>query len=76
MMAYFDCFSGISGDMTLGALMISACRCRGSRIHRFLAAARLDISVCDVEYNGIKAKRVEVHAHGDHHHRHFSDIRA
>ena len=77
MMAYFDCFSGISGDMTLGALIDLGVPLPW--LKESIAALPLpgfDITVSDVEYNGIKAKRVEVHAHGDHHHRHYSDIRA
>jgi len=77
MMAYFDCFSGISGDMTLGALIDLGVPLPW--LKESIAALPLpgfDITVSDLEYNGIKAKRVEVHAHGDHHHRHYSDIRA
>jgi pyridinium-3,5-bisthiocarboxylic acid mononucleotide nickel chelatase len=76
MMAYFDCFSGISGDMTLGALIDLGVPLPW--LKEAIAALPLsgfDITAADVEYNGIKAKRVEVHAHGEHHHRHYSDIR-
>jgi len=77
MIAYFDCFSGISGDMTLGALIDLGVPV--SWLKESIAALPLpgfDITAADVEYNGIKAKRVEVHAHGDHHHRRYTDIRA
>ena len=76
MMAYFDFFSGVSGDMTLGALIDLGVPLPW--LKESIAALPLsgfDITAADVEYNGIKAKRVEVHAHGDHGHRHYSDIR-
>lgn len=77
MIAYFDCFSGISGDMTLGALIDLGVP--PAWLKESLAALPLtgfDIAVTDVTYNGIRAKRVEVLAHGHHHHRHYTDIRA
>jgi len=76
MLAYFDCFSGISGDMTLGALIdlgVPLPWLKESIAQ--LPLAGFDISVGDVEYNGIRAKRVEVHAGHGHGHRHYSDIR-
>jgi pyridinium-3,5-bisthiocarboxylic acid mononucleotide nickel chelatase len=77
MFAYFDCFSGISGDMTLGALIDLGVPLPWLKetIAR-LPLAGFDIAVSDVAYNGIRAKRVEVLAEGGHHHRHYSDIRA
>lgn len=66
MIAYFDCFSGISGDMTLGAFIdigvpvnwlqenISAMPLKG-----------FDLSVKDVIRNGINAKSIEVKVDGD-----------
>jgi hypothetical protein len=76
MLAYFDCFSGISGDMTLGALIHLGVPLTWLKesIAR-LPLAGFDIAVADVEYNGILAKRVEVQAGDEHHHRHYSDIR-
>lgn len=76
MLAYFDCFSGISGDMTLGALIHLGVPLPWLKesIAR-LPLTGFDISVADVAYNGIRAKRVEVHAEHDHPHRHYSDIR-
>ncbi len=77
MWAYFDCFSGISGDMTLGALIDLGVPLDWLKESvASLPLSGFDITATDVEYNGIKAKRVEVHAHGEHHHRHYSDIRA
>lgn len=76
MLAYLDCFSGISGDMTLGALLHLGVPLPWLResIAR-LPLAGFDIAAADVEYNGIRAKRVEVHAGNDHHHRRYADIR-
>lgn len=76
MLAYFDCFSGISGDMTLGALIHLGVPLTWLKesIAR-LPLTGFDIRVADVEYNGILAKRVEVQAGDEHHHRHYSDIR-
>lgn len=77
MLAYFDCFSGISGDMTLGALIDLGVPLPWLR--ESIAALPLtgfDLTVKDVEYNGIRAKRMEVDARGDHHHRRFAEVRA
>ena len=77
MIAYFDCFSGISGDMALGALIDLGVP--PAWLKESIAALPLtgfDIQVAEVVYNGIRAKRVEVHAHGHHHHRHYTDIRS
>jgi len=76
MLAYFDCFSGISGDMTLGA-----CIDLGVPVDWLEATlARLpltgfSISASPVVRHGISAKSVRVEAAEDHHHhRHFTDI--
>src|SRR6185503_20315265 len=75
--AYFDCFSGISGDMTLGALL--ACgidaddfRAEMSKLH--LTGWELDIR--ETNKNGIGAtdvtvKVTEKQSHG----RHLHDIK-
>jgi len=63
MLAYFDCFSGISGDMTLGALIdlgvpvdwLKESICS-------IPLKDFDLSVSGVSKNGIGAKRVEVKA--------------
>lgn len=78
--AYFDCFSGISGDMTLGALLA----CDGADEARFreqLAALNVpgyELSIAQVKREGITAIDVDVRlldvdqGHG----RHLSDIAA
>jgi hypothetical protein len=76
MLAYFDCFSGISGDMTLGALIhlgVPLPWLKESIAE--LPLAGFDIIATDVVYNGIRAKRVDVQARGEHHERHYLDIR-
>jgi len=76
MIAYFDCFSGISGDMTLGALIdLGAPAGWLKESIAMLPLTDFDIEVSEVTYNGIRAKRVEVRAHEHHHHRHYTDIR-
>ena len=76
--AYFDCFSGISGDMTLGALL--ACASAGeSQFREGLAALGVpgyELSIRTVKREGITATDVDVklletdQGHG----RHLSDI--
>lgn len=61
MLAYFDCFSGISGDMTLGAFIdlgVPADWLKES-IYK-IPLTDFDLSVSVVSRNGINAKRVEV----------------
>ncbi len=76
MLAYFDCFSGISGDMTLGALIdlgVPVAFLKDSI--RALPLKGFDITVAGVEYNGISAQRVTVETTEDHPHRRYADIR-
>jgi pyridinium-3,5-bisthiocarboxylic acid mononucleotide nickel chelatase len=76
MLAYFDCFSGISGDMTLGALVDL-----GVPINwlidqlRRLPLENFDIKVASAHRNGIHAKLVKVEAFDDQAARNFSQIR-
>jgi uncharacterized protein (TIGR00299 family) protein len=70
---YFDCFSGISGDMTLGALIDAGLpldelkRALGS-----LALPGVHIHADRVLRTGVSATKFTVHAHdhGDHEHTH------
>src|SRR6058998_2232577 len=61
---YFDCFSGISGDMTLGALLDAGLpfdelkRALGS-----LAVSGFDISATRVLRAGVSATQFVVHEH-------------
>jgi len=77
--AYFDCFSGASGDMILGALMDA-----GLPLEKLKAElAKLKLSHYDLKVEKVAKKSIagsqaiviveEDHHH--HHHRHLSDIR-
>jgi uncharacterized protein (TIGR00299 family) protein len=61
MLAYFDCFSGISGDMTLGALIDLGVPVDWLKESIYnIPLKDFDLSVSSVSKNGIGAKRVEV----------------
>ncbi len=75
--AYFDCFSGISGDMTLGALL--ACGADEGRFHDALAALRVPgyaLTFQRVTREGITATDVDVKLRENEqgHGRHLADI--
>lgn len=76
MQAYFDCFSGISGDMTLGAFVdlgvpVSWLK---DQIQK-LPLTGFDIAAEPVMRKGIKATNLFVHADDTVHHRHYDQIR-
>jgi uncharacterized protein (TIGR00299 family) protein len=82
--AYFDCFSGISGDMTLGALV--DLELEPDFLKNELAKLKLDgykISYDRTEKHGIAGTKAHVELthhtdhnhHGHHHSRNLSDIR-
>ena len=74
-LAYFDCFSGISGDMVLGALVDAGLDIR--QLEAELRKLPLDswtISAEPVKRKAIAATKVHVEAGPQHHHRHLSDI--
>jgi pyridinium-3,5-bisthiocarboxylic acid mononucleotide nickel chelatase len=73
--AYFDCFSGISGDMVLGALVDAGAGLRA--IEGELRKLKLDgwtISAEKVKRGAIFATRVKVEAQEQHHHRGLAEI--
>jgi uncharacterized protein (TIGR00299 family) protein len=77
MLAYFDCFSGISGDMTLGALIDLGVPVDWLR--QQLAEMPLtgfDLSVSEVSRNNIHARRVQVEVLDHEHSRNYMDIRS
>jgi len=77
---YFDAFSGISGDMTVGALLALGVPIR--RVREELGRLPLrgyEIAAESVKVNGIAAQhfavRIEHHEHA-HHHRPYREIRS
>jgi uncharacterized protein (DUF111 family) len=74
--AHFDCFSGISGDMILGALVdlgVSLDRLQEDLARLPLDGFRLHARV--VTQQGIRAQQVDVEVAPQAHARHFRDIR-
>ena len=67
---YFDCFSGISGDMTLGALLDAGLPLEElTRALGSLAVSGYDISTRRVLRAGVAATQFVVHEHGETHDR-------
>jgi uncharacterized protein (TIGR00299 family) protein len=77
MLAYFDCFSGISGDMTLGALIdlgvpVQWLKDQLSR----MPLADFDVAVSPVQRHGIQSASVRVVISDNKSSRNYSDIRS
>ncbi|MGC1911647.1 MAG: nickel pincer cofactor biosynthesis protein LarC [Candidatus Acidiferrales bacterium] len=73
--AYFDCFSGISGDMTLGALVdAGASLAEIETPLRRLGLENWKISAEKVRRGAIGATQVRVETQEEHHHRGLSKI--
>jgi len=77
MLAYFDCFSGISGDMTLGALIDSGVPVQWLKDQlSCIPLAGFDIAVSPVSRHGIQAASVQVDITDNQSSRHYSNIRS
>jgi uncharacterized protein (TIGR00299 family) protein len=73
--AYFDCFSGISGDMVLGALLHAGCELASLEAElRRLSLTGWKISAEKVRRGALMATRVKVEAGEHHHHRSLGTI--
>jgi pyridinium-3,5-bisthiocarboxylic acid mononucleotide nickel chelatase len=74
-LAYFDCFSGISGDMTLGALVDAGCDLEHLRAElRRLQVPDWEISAEKTWKNGMAATYVRVKTEDQQQHRSLSAI--
>jgi len=74
--AYFDCFAGISGDMTVGALLDTGVPLEWLQEQLSgLSLNRFSLSAEDISRNGIHARHFQVHVQGDANHRYYADIK-
>lgn len=75
-LAYFDCFAGISGDMTLGALLDAGLpQAALEAMLRQLPLPGWELGVRRVVKQGLAATAVQVHVTpGEQPHRHLADI--
>jgi len=74
-LAYFDCFSGISGDMTLGALVDAGCAVEHLRAElRGLQVPGWELTAEKVWKNGMAATYVKVKTEDQSKHRSLSTI--
>ena len=74
--AFFDCFSGISGDMTLGALIDAGLSFK--ELKSYLSKLLLDnyeVTAKKIKKNGIAATKVDVTIKGRQRERRLSDIK-
>ena len=80
---YFDCFAGIAGDMTFGAMLDVIDGLEGSKdfTDTFPAAVTAALGVPDVgvrvvrdRRGGVSGYRIEVATHEHHPHRHLHDV--
>lgn len=72
--AHFDCFSGISGDMTLGALIDAGVDAGPIREGIASLGLSVELEVSKVRKNGFAATQVRVVAPPEHRHRHLADV--
>jgi uncharacterized protein (TIGR00299 family) protein len=74
--AYFDCFSGISGDMTLGALVDAGVDPRAIQSATGALGLPCEVSFETVRRGGFRATHAKVVAPHEHVHRHLHQIEA
>ena len=73
--AYFDCFSGISGDMTLAALIdLGADASAIESAIRSMGLPKLSIRVSEVKKCGFRARSISIEHPPEHAHRHLHHI--
>ncbi len=73
--AYFDCFSGVSGDMILGALLHAGAPFDDLKAQlSLLNVSGYSLETEDVVRQGIKGVYCRVKTEEHHHHRHLPDI--
>jgi len=78
MQAYFDCFSGISGDMTLGALIDLGVELGWlkERLGAMIPLSEFDIIATETQRSGIRATRISVKTREGETARNYTDIQA
>ena len=76
--AYVDCFSGISGDMFLAALLDAGLPLPvlKAEIEKLNLPEKIDLVVSETHKGALRAASLEVIVPHSHHHRHLSDILA
>jgi uncharacterized protein (TIGR00299 family) protein len=72
--AHFDCFSGISGDMTLGALIDAGVDAEAVRAAISSLGLPITLKVEKVRKGGFAATYVQVEAPDEHKHRHLHHV--
>jgi uncharacterized protein (TIGR00299 family) protein len=72
--AHFDCFSGISGDMTLGALIDAGVDAEAVRDGIASLGLPIQLEVAKIRKGGFAATEVRVEAPEEHTHRHLPDV--
>lgn len=74
-LAYFDCFSGVSGDMALGALLSAGAPGEAlQEVWRSLSVQGWSFDVAKTTVNGIEAVDVSIRCESEQPHRHLSEV--